>query len=172
MNPDRDWAHLNQRYLVERLERIKGWLAAGSNGAPSPEPAQTPPDVNPRAAIQRIADGFRLSPFEQETLLLVAGVELDAGFAAACAEAVRQAGADATRASASPWLICPEHTGALRPRTVPCGDGACSRSGADRGSCGPNCELMSASCTIWRASPNSTPGSPGWLFAQPNPQLG
>jgi hypothetical protein len=39
------------------------------------------------AALDRLCDAFGLSPFERDVLLLCAGVELDAGFAAACAEA-------------------------------------------------------------------------------------
>jgi ATP-dependent 26S proteasome regulatory subunit len=41
-------------------------------------------DLQP-AALQRLCDIFGLSPFERDTLLLCAGIELDGGFAALCA---------------------------------------------------------------------------------------
>jgi hypothetical protein len=44
------------------------------------------PDAPPPALVSLVA-AFRLSPFERDVLLLCAGIELDAGFAAACGRA-------------------------------------------------------------------------------------
>jgi hypothetical protein len=82
------WVEANQRDLVAALARVEALLErhvrpdAGppAHGAPAAEPGG-------RYAVELLCRSFGLSPFERDTLLLCAGVELDAGFAALVAEA-------------------------------------------------------------------------------------
>src|SRR5829696_3360063 len=80
------WAETNQRDLMaalaalrQRLERHAGASAAGAPPADDGLPAAP--------ALDTLALAFGLSPFERAVLLLCAGIELDAGVAAACAAA-------------------------------------------------------------------------------------
>ena len=94
------WHNANQRYLMASLERARAALErhAVRRRSPSasdtaPPAAQAPLPASPKmagaqpAALQRLCEVFGLSPFERDTLLLCAGVELDGGFAALCASA-------------------------------------------------------------------------------------
>jgi hypothetical protein len=85
--PDRhlDWPEANQRLLVSEFARLKQRL--GDDGDPvtlnaaleSARAAMPGP-----AAIDYLSDCFGLSAFERDVLLLCAGVEMDARFAAQC----------------------------------------------------------------------------------------
>jgi hypothetical protein len=95
------WLDANQRYLMDALAVIRGYLEQlgahlpCDSGAPDQTPAladalkamAAPP------AIDAIAVTFGLSSFERDVLLLCAGVELDTGFATSCAAA--QGGSEA-----------------------------------------------------------------------------
>jgi len=77
-------AEQNQQALVAELARVGAHLERWAAGGGEPERDATreePP------GLESVAAGFRLSPFERDVLLLCAGVELDAGFAALCARA-------------------------------------------------------------------------------------
>jgi hypothetical protein len=77
-------AEENQRALVAALDWLQDRLgrhaAAGSA-------EHSPATVPPCPALDALAATFSLSPFERAVLLLSAGVDLDAGVAAACAAA-------------------------------------------------------------------------------------
>jgi hypothetical protein len=89
-----DWYDANQQALVESLEPLRRaleehagpgesrrWFERGERRArPTSPPA-------PGSVAERLEVTFGLSPFERDVLLLCAGVELDARFAALCAEA-------------------------------------------------------------------------------------
>lgn len=101
------WAEANQRYLTARLRRVRAALerhAAGVHAAspvtaseatePSAPPsnADAPLDEAAQAfetssALGHLAGMFSLSPFEQDLLLLCAGVEFDGTFPSLCASA-------------------------------------------------------------------------------------
>jgi ATPase family associated with various cellular activities (AAA) len=80
------WAKTNQRDLVAALAALRQrleWHAGASAAAAAPAG-----DGLPAApALDALALAFGLSPFERAVLLLCAGIELDAGVAAACAAA-------------------------------------------------------------------------------------
>ncbi|HEX6747309.1 MAG TPA: ATP-binding protein [Longimicrobium sp.] len=84
----RAWTEANQRHLAAALARVGAALRrhAGDESASAPDA----PPVERGAgepALERIAEGFSLSEFERDVLVLCAGAELDAGFAALCAAA-------------------------------------------------------------------------------------
>jgi AAA+ superfamily predicted ATPase len=92
-----DWLQANQADLLRRLAELKRRLAhhAGNGAAGPGPPAASPPIGEPSAevfaarppALVTLASAFDLSPFECNTLLLCAGIELDAEMAALCAAA-------------------------------------------------------------------------------------
>ena len=94
----RTWHEMNQCSLMTEVARVRAALAeyvasrSGQNaGAPiergegvrGPEPQETAVPT----ALDTLSVSFRLSAFERDLLLLAAGMELDAGFASACAAA-------------------------------------------------------------------------------------
>lgn len=104
------WLDENQRQIDAALDAIRHALeqqaarvaqeqgpqdAAAGTGEDAALPAATgqvldaPREVAaaPSPALALVCQGFRLSPFERDVLLLCAGVELDARFAALCAAA-------------------------------------------------------------------------------------
>jgi ATP-dependent 26S proteasome regulatory subunit len=105
MNDGRDnWAEANQRHLVAALAAVRAAL----DGHGARVAGETQPDESLVAAQQSLQQievvpapfasvvpmaldtlcaAFGLSPFERDVLLLCAGMELDASFAAACAAA-------------------------------------------------------------------------------------
>src|SRR5690348_458982 len=102
--PRQTWQSANQRYLMASLDRVRVALerhavrrratsAVDDNtpdAGPAPESALPPsPKMtsDAPAALERLGEVFGLSPFERDTLLLCAGIELDGRFAALCASA-------------------------------------------------------------------------------------
>ena len=95
------WREANRRYLAAALARVRGYLERRGPDAADAGPGPGPPDPETAAralaeaaqamsmppAIEAMAARFGLSPFERDVLLLCAGVEMDAGFAASCAAA-------------------------------------------------------------------------------------
>jgi hypothetical protein len=87
------WLSANQEYLMAALSRIRSALErhgkhtqpAAARDSVTAEAIETAMAEPP--ALERLTAAFRLSPFERDLLLLCAGVELDASFAALCAEA-------------------------------------------------------------------------------------
>lgn len=82
---DSNWHSLpNQQTLILALTRIKDALRAASNGqtrSETTEPFIVPP------VLEQLCETFGLSSFEQDLLLLCAGMELDGEFPLLCAEA-------------------------------------------------------------------------------------
>ena len=89
------WTEVNQRHLLAELARVRAALERHAPQAQGRPPTR-PPDVesiSPPPALETLCAAFGLSPFERDTLLLCAGIELDAQFGPLCA-AVKN---DATR---------------------------------------------------------------------------
>jgi hypothetical protein len=105
-----EWQEANTLYLMARIGEVRERLAAlcvgpaGMNdeakaGASAEEGARTlaiersaleaASVMSPRAALDELCDGLKLSPFERDLLLMCAGVELDPDFAPLCAAAQR-----------------------------------------------------------------------------------
>lgn len=98
---EQTWHSANQRYLMASLERVRASLerhiagrratSVAADDAPDAAGSSTPLPAPPTmrgaqpAALQRLRDVFGLSPFETDVLLLCAGIELDGGFPALCA---------------------------------------------------------------------------------------
>jgi hypothetical protein len=79
-----DWTTANQAYLMVALQVVRARLEG--NGEEAIRAAETARDEAAQqlpapAALDRLASAFALSPFEQELVLLCAGVELQANFA-------------------------------------------------------------------------------------------
>ena len=99
----RNWHEANQHYLTAALALIRQALhqhAAQGNAGLEVEPGALMATNGLQQALQRAAVqlpgpsaldtlsmAFALSPFERDVLLMCAGMELDAGFAALCAAA-------------------------------------------------------------------------------------
>jgi len=79
--PESNWPQANQAFLAAEFARLRARLAGKEHAV---EPAS---ELDPPAAIDRLAAIFGLTPFERDILLLCAGVEMDSALAAQCAEA-------------------------------------------------------------------------------------
>lgn len=88
---DMTWAEANQRALTAALERLRAQLSADDEGE---EAGDAPAEVSMTEppAFDQLAATFGLSPFERDVVLLCAGVELEAAFAARVAEVGGTAG--------------------------------------------------------------------------------
>ena len=84
------WPAANQRHLMDAIGRIADRLRAHAGETPQRHDDPLTPPGND-FALERLVEAFGLSPFEMDILLLCAGVELDASFAALCARAQRDA---------------------------------------------------------------------------------
>ncbi|MDX1546711.1 MAG: ATP-binding protein [Rhodothermales bacterium] len=83
------WAEANQRYLTAAVQGVRAHLerhagAAGppDDGAASRALAEAAALLPAPAALDTVCGAFNLSPFERSVLVLCAGVELEASFAA------------------------------------------------------------------------------------------
>ena len=109
------WPERNQRWLAERIafwrEQLSGLKTDGE--------VRTPPEADDtfESATMRVRRVFGLSPFETELLVLTAGIEIDAAFRAAVAQAQGVSPRDAIRVSFSLALsLCPQpHWDAISP---------------------------------------------------------
>ncbi|HLM54876.1 MAG TPA: ATP-binding protein [Pyrinomonadaceae bacterium] len=112
-HPGHDWHRSNQQLLLARLASVREALAryvertqtptageeAESSAAPAEvesradelereaSPASEGGSASSSSALDALCAGFGLSPFERDVLLMCAGVELDASFAALCTTA-------------------------------------------------------------------------------------
>jgi hypothetical protein len=75
-----DWSGANQAYLASALAEVRAAVAGG----PAAEPPEWTDEGEP--ALESLVRAARLSQFERGTLLLCAGVELDAAFAEVCGQ--------------------------------------------------------------------------------------
>jgi hypothetical protein len=106
------WIEANQRALAAELLRLRRRIV-GDAVADDPENGGVAGlEMSSPTAIDAIVHAFDLSPFEREVLLLCAGLEMDAQFAAAWAKA--NGGRSATFATALGTLSEP-HWSALTP---------------------------------------------------------
>jgi ATPase family protein associated with various cellular activities (AAA)/winged helix domain-containing protein len=85
---ERDWYGANQAYLMAALDRVRADIERHL-GRPDASPAAESPEsiaaeMDEQPALEYLAAVFGLSPFERDVLLMCAGVELDARFAALC----------------------------------------------------------------------------------------
>ena len=90
------WQDMNHRRLIRALDRVYATIARTSEPAAGPPPARRarrPASAVAEAptALERLSGVFGLTPFEQDVLLLCAGIELQARFAGACAAAQQDA---------------------------------------------------------------------------------
>ncbi|MBS0181089.1 MAG: hypothetical protein JSS39_01695 [Nitrospira sp.] len=94
----RTWHELNQRRLMTEVARVRAAIAvyvasrSGHNAVEAHEPGEDLRESEVHhtaepAALDALCVSFGLSAFERDVLLLVAGMELEAGFASACTAA-------------------------------------------------------------------------------------
>ncbi len=81
---DSNWQNINQQSLMQAITRIRQQLIAKTN---TETVAETADALSVPPALEQLCDTFGLSTFEQDLLLLCAGMELDAEFPVLCAEA-------------------------------------------------------------------------------------
>ncbi|MGH6846878.1 MAG: ATP-binding protein [Methylocella sp.] len=105
------WVEANQKFLVHELGDLAARLAQGDGTQDTPEPQEAAAQLSP-SALDLLAAGFGLSPFERALLLLCAGVAMDSRFAQSCAASSGCAGANFALALAT--LDAP-HWSALAP---------------------------------------------------------
>jgi hypothetical protein len=79
------WLDANQRVLAAEFARIRARLTDEDGAAAERELAEGRAVLPSPAAIDVVTQAFELSAFERDVLLMCAGVEMDGGFAAACA---------------------------------------------------------------------------------------
>jgi hypothetical protein len=115
------WTQANQRLMAAELGRLRQRLGAADDAEALASTLESARTAMPApAAIDQLADGFGLSGFERDTLLLCAGVEMDAQLAAQCETAAgepRRQGASfglALAALASPHWSALAPVGPLR----------------------------------------------------------
>ena len=90
-----NWIVTNQRYLTAALEEVRGMLERHLSRSAGEIPVQSTSqpvassydDTTTPPALVRLCTVFGLSSFERAIILLCAGIELDASFAALCAQA-------------------------------------------------------------------------------------
>ena len=88
--PRMDWTDANQRLLVAEFARLRQRLAGADDTVARTEADALRLSMQQPAAIDNLARAFALSPFERDTVLLAAGVEMDSQLAALCGEASDQ----------------------------------------------------------------------------------
>ncbi len=81
---DSNWQNINQQSLMQAITRIREQLRAKTDAQTTTE--TTDSSIAP-PALEQLCETFGLSTFEQDLLLLCAGMELDAEFPALCSEA-------------------------------------------------------------------------------------
>jgi hypothetical protein len=122
------WEAANQRHLTESLRRVRALLEQRRVGGPDRRdsplmvasgPAGTPVVRGGRPmALDQLCSLFRLSPFERDVLLLCAGVELDASFAALVAAVQGDSQRSRPTFSLALTLLPDAHWSALSPSSA------------------------------------------------------
>lgn len=118
---EQDWITANQRRLCAELERLRTLLrrhaAADAPDTPAPETAaDLAPAEGFASTLDYLCRRFGLSPFERDVLLLVAGVELESGFAPLCAAAQGDPRKDYPTFSLALAALPDAHWSALAPQ--------------------------------------------------------
>ncbi len=85
--PRYDWIEANRDFLVAEFARLKSLLSGGDLAEACAIVERRRQALSAPSTIDRLAGRFGLSGFERDLLLLTAGVEMESGFAAACAAA-------------------------------------------------------------------------------------
>jgi hypothetical protein len=78
------WHEANQRGLAAEVARVRALLEAHADGRAG---AGVTEETSGAAALDALCRSFALSPFERDVLVMSAAMELDGGFAQACAGA-------------------------------------------------------------------------------------
>jgi AAA+ superfamily predicted ATPase len=119
---DSEWFEANQMDLLARVAGVKRRLAervsdeaASAIATPVLRPAQTAALKERPAAFEHLAATFGLSVFEQQILLLCAGIELDAAAPALCAAVQGDADRPYPTFSMALAILAEPHWSALAP---------------------------------------------------------
>jgi hypothetical protein len=124
---DSNWLALNQKYLSAQLARVRAWLQARVSETSQNAPPETDMEeiartvemanarLPARPALDALCGAFQLSAFERDVLLLCAGVELDAEFAALVARTQNDSRNIAPTFSLALALLPDAHWSALTP---------------------------------------------------------
>jgi hypothetical protein len=117
---ERDWYGANQTYLVAAMDRVRAAVERhiGRTQAPAAtaSPKDIPAEMDQAPALEYLVASFGLSPFERDVLLLCAGIELDARFAALCRDA--QGGRHGPTFSLALAALDEAHWSALAPTSA------------------------------------------------------
>jgi ATPase family protein associated with various cellular activities (AAA)/winged helix domain-containing protein len=109
------WAEANQLSLIREFARLRARLGVEEERPSGETVQQSGEPLDPPAAIDALAETFRLSPFERDLLLLCAGVEMDSAMAARCAEMVGRSQRSAITFALALATLADPHWSALSP---------------------------------------------------------
>ena len=113
---DRDigWVEANHRFLTAGLAALVRRLT-GEDGGADRHPDELRAQMAAPPVLDAVADGFGLSGFERDVLLLCAGVELDGAVARACATAHGDPGRPHATFGLAMSALADPHWSALSP---------------------------------------------------------
>jgi ATPase family associated with various cellular activities (AAA) len=109
--PPPSWPEANQAFLGAEFARLRARLG----GEQTEGLVETAVDMDPPAAIDRLAAVFGLTSFESDILLLCAGVEMDSTLAARCAEIQGSSQRSAPTFGLTLAVLADPHWSALAP---------------------------------------------------------
>jgi len=115
---DDDWNEANQSYLTAALEELTARLAGTDSADAVRKREKVAAGMAAPPALQSITQGFGLSSFEREVLLLCAGVELDSRVARACAQAHGDPGRPFATFSLTMTALPDAHWSAIAPASA------------------------------------------------------
>src|SRR6185437_12879546 len=115
---DDDWNEANQSYLTAALEELTARLAGTDSTDAVRKREKVAAGMVAPPALQSITQGFGLSSFEREVLLLCAGVELDSRVARACAQAHGDPGRPFATFSLTMTALPDAHWSAIAPASA------------------------------------------------------
>jgi len=110
------WIEANQRLMVAEVDRLKHRLGGDGDAEIRSGPLESARAAMPApAAIDHLTDCFGLSAFERDVLLLCAGMEMDAQFAATCENATGEPGRHGATFGLALAMVPAPHWSALAP---------------------------------------------------------
>jgi hypothetical protein len=110
------WTQANQVLMAAELSRLRQRLGGADDAEALASTLESARTAMPApAAIDQLADGFGLSGFERDVLLLCAGVEMDAQFAAQCETAAGEARRPGASFGLALAALASPHWSALAP---------------------------------------------------------